>query len=721
MPVRMTGMISGLDTDYLIQTMIEAQRMKNKRVEDKSTLLTWKQDRWKELNTKLYKLYTDDLNKMRLQGSYLTKSVTTSNDAFADVKGLTNAPIGTHKLEIGSLASSQYVTGGVVYLKDDKGVNLKDDNGNYIKASANTKLKDLGIATETLINVTVNGEEKTFEVKAGSTLNDFVNFAKGAGLSANYDANHGRLYLSAKNSGVENAFGITATASIATKPKNELQEMVGYTYLSTTDKAEVDKAIKTLQTSAAGSTESEAAIDILEDYARKEAERKIYLDVDAAIKGEVEPVAEEAEKNNIRAEVTAQEIILLQEEARKKGKTQEEIDAITEESLDQKQLEEKQDAKIAASQTRITAVVNKAVAEAIAAEKELENNRYDVAIAENQSVIDEAMASAVDKAEEYQTNYHQSLIDGDEDKNSQLNLLGLDALDETGAVIGGTNNSKVVAAADSSITYNDVVYTGSTNVFNVNGLEISLKKVTEGETVNLNVSSNTQAVYDMVKKFVTSYNDILKEMNDLYYAPSSRGYDPLSDDEKDQMSEKEIDRWEDKIKDSILRNDTTLGSLLSSMKTAMMTSVEVDGVRYSLSSYGIQTSANYKENGLLHIFGDEDDAEYGDRTDKLLAALGEDPDKVMEVLSKISQNLYDTMYDKMKAIPNVRSAFTFYNDKTMSKQQTDYAKKIAQLEAKLIATEEKYYKQFAAMETALAKLQSQSNALASMLGMSNQK
>jgi len=187
------------------------------------------------------------------------------------------------------------------------------------------------------------------------------------------------------------------------------------------------------------------------------------------------------------------------------------------------------------------------------------------------------------------------------------------------------------------------------------------------------------------------------------------------------MTEKDIDKWEEKIKDSILRNDSSLGSLLSSMKTAMMTSVDVDGARYSLSSFGIQTSANYKENGLLHIFGDEDDAEYADRTDKLLAALGEDPDKVMEVLSKISQNLYDTMYDKMKAIPNVRSAFTFYNDKTMSKQQTDYAKNIAQLEAKLLQTEEKYYKQFAVMETALAKLQSQSNALASMLGTSNQK
>ena len=91
MPVRMTGLISGMDTDTLIQNMMDAQRMKNKKVEDKSTLLTWKQDRWKELNTKLYKLYTDDLNKMRLQGNYLTKLTTSSNENLVNAYAKSNA------------------------------------------------------------------------------------------------------------------------------------------------------------------------------------------------------------------------------------------------------------------------------------------------------------------------------------------------------------------------------------------------------------------------------------------------------------------------------------------------------------------------------------------------------------------------------------------------------------------------------------------------------
>ncbi|HCR39923.1 MAG TPA: hypothetical protein DIW41_03390, partial [Lachnospiraceae bacterium] len=114
MPVRMTGMISGMDTESLIKGMVDAQRLKNKRVEDKQTLLGWKQDRWKELNTKLYKLYTADLNKMRLKSSYMTKKVSSTNEDLVTVNSKVNAPVGSHELTIDALARSQYVTSGVI-------------------------------------------------------------------------------------------------------------------------------------------------------------------------------------------------------------------------------------------------------------------------------------------------------------------------------------------------------------------------------------------------------------------------------------------------------------------------------------------------------------------------------------------------------------------------------------------------------------------------------
>jgi len=101
-----------------------------------------------------------------------------------------------------------------------------------------------------------------------------------------------------------------------------------------------------------------------------------------------------------------------------------------------------------------------------------------------------------------------------------------------------------------------------------------------------------------------------------------------------------------------------------------------------------------------------------------MKALTTDPDNTIKALSGVFQNLYGTMTEKMSSIPNVRSIYTFYNDKLMDKEQTDYKKRITVLEDKLTAMENKYYKQFSAMETALAKLQSQSNSLAGLLGTS---
>ena len=203
-------------------------------------------------------------------------------------------------------------------------------------------------------------------------------------------------------------------------------------------------------------------------------------------------------------------------------------------------------------------------------------------------------------------------------------------------------------------------------------------------------------------------------MNDLYYAESARGYDPLSDDEREAMTDDQIEKWETKIKDSLLRRDNTLGSLMTSMKNALLTSVEVDGKKYSLSSFGVGTSSNYLERGLLHIQGDSEDSTYASYTNKLMNALEEDPDTVMQVFSGVAKNLYSAMQDKMKKT-SLSSALTFYNDVYMKNQITALNKQISKEEDALTDLEDKYYDQFSAMETALAKLQSQQSSLSAYL------
>lgn len=275
---------------------------------------------------------------------------------------------------------------------------------------------------------------------------------------------------------------------------------------------------------------------------------------------------------------------------------------------------------------------------------------------------------------------------------------------------------KKVAGQDSEIELNGVKYTGDSNSYSINGLTIEALAETGDSAISITTSTDTQGVYDKVKDFLTEYNNIINEMTKLYNADSAGSYEPLTDDEKDQMSDKEIEKWETKIKDSLLRRDSTLGSVMTAMQTAMMSSVEIGGKKYSLSSFGISTLGflNVAENeqNAYHIDGDEDDANTSGKTDKLMAAINDDPDTVMQFMQQLSTNLYSAIGDKMKST-DLSSAFTIYNDKQMKTEYTNYTKTIKEWEKKISDREDYYYNKFTQMESAMTKLNSTQSSISS--------
>ena len=275
---------------------------------------------------------------------------------------------------------------------------------------------------------------------------------------------------------------------------------------------------------------------------------------------------------------------------------------------------------------------------------------------------------------------------------------------------------KKVAGQDSEIELNGVKYTGDSNSYSINGLTIEALAETGDSAISITTSTDTQGVYDKVKDFLTEYNNIINEMTKLYNADSAGRYEPLTDDEKDQMSDKEIEKWETKIKDSLLRRDSTLGSVMTAMQTAMMSSVEIGGKKYSLSSFGISTlgflNAAENEQNAYHIDGDEDDANTSGKTDKLMAAINDDPDTVMQFMQQLSTNLYSAIGDKMKST-DLSSAFTIYNDKQMKTEYTNYTKTIKEWEKKISDREDYYYNKFTQMESAMTKLNSTQSSISS--------
>ena len=320
-----------------------------------------------------------------------------------------------------------------------------------------------------------------------------------------------------------------------------------------------------------------------------------------------------------------------------------------------------------------------------------------------------------------------------EEQVASKKLIGLLGLDTDSSNTYGNKAAKI-DGRDAVIVLNGVKYTNTTNDFAINGLNISVNGVTDdvadpdstdlsslndSTAISINTTTDSQGIYDTVKDFLTDYNNIINEITKLYNADSAGSYEPLTDDEKDKMSDTEIEKWETKIKDSLLRRDSSLSSVMNTMMTSMSQPIEINGKSYSLSSFGIQTlgylNAAENEQNAYHIDGDEDDENTSGKQDKLMAVITSDPDTVIEFMKQLSTNLYKSIDDQMQS-NDLRSRYKIYNDKEMDKQYTNLTKTIKEWESKVSDKEDYYYKQFSNMETALAKLQSQTSSISSMLG-----
>lgn len=726
MPIRMTGLNSGLNTESIVAALMSAQRTKMTKVENKKTKLEWKKDIWSSLNTKIYDFYTKSLSKMRLKSNYMTKAASSSNTTKVVAKASTKAATGTYTVKVNKLASTQYVSSG----KLNK-VKVDDGNGNQVDADATskTKLKDLKDTsgnptftngTQIKIENGANGQTVYLDVNEETTIQDFLDKCTSVGLTATFDEKQQRLFLSSEKSGEGNAFKITSSelSSNQQQASNDLKTLVGYKGLSSADKSTVDSLLAGLQNGTVTVADATQKLQEIgkagvESDAEKKANR-FYYDVANKAAGDAlsaaAAAAGQSEADYLKANGYSN--LDVTDSAAVAGAKASYIDNKTTELLGTQQYK---DDIAAAIQNGISSTDVQNKLPGTPSTDEFLYTFDDITTRTNN--ITNRIATATQ-------NYYKKMHDNASDANasgSALASLGLTNFDgtteikENDAANNGTG-MVVIAAKDTEVEYNGATLTSNTTNISVSGLELEILGTTEGETVNITVTNDVSGIYDTIKDFLSEYNALLKEMNSYYNADSAKGYDVLSDDEKEAMKDSEVEKWEDKIKDSLLRRDSTLNSIISSFRNKMMgTFTASNGKTYSLSSIGISTSGDYAEGGLLHIRGDEDDAEYADEKNVLKQLLEEDPDAVTDVFTHLTESLYTDLQNKMSRTP-LSSALTFYNDKEMNSQLSDYKTRISKLEAKFNEMEDRYYKQFTAMEKAMANMQSQQNSLASYLG-----
>jgi len=167
----------------------------------------------------------------------------------------------------------------------------------------------------------------------------------------------------------------------------------------------------------------------------------------------------------------------------------------------------------------------------------------------------------------------------------------------------------------------------NSNTFEVNGVEYTLKKVHTAENPDdsIRITQNIDTVVDSIKLFVEEYNKLVDKFSEAISEKYDRNFPPLSKEQKEAMTEEEVEKWEEKAKTGILRNDSILSKIMSEMRTALIDTVE--GIGINLSSIGI-ASKSYEDKGKLTI-----------NEDKLREAIRNKPDEAKNLFIQRSESV----------------------------------------------------------------------------------
>lgn len=716
MPIRLSGMVSGMDTEALVGALVSSYSLKKDNLTKAQTKLSWKQDSWKAMNTKIYSFYSGKLSSARLSKAYDLKRATIADNTYAKVTASSSAVVGTQTLEVKQLATTGYLTGGIVKGKDEKGdaCAVKGD-------SKLSSIDGLGGLTDASVTVTVGGKSQSIELSGDMTVNQFISKLKSAGLNASFDETNQRFFVSSKTSGAKGDFSLVADNSSGL---NALTSMGLFT-ANATDKAEYAQWAKYADDAEA----LKAQVDAAYEMSKK--------DVSARAKEYAEAY------NNAKKIVDAMdgdELI-----ARKEGQTTEEALLWGIENLKEKKAIEYEAYAIKDDEGNVTGYDKDKMKddgkleEFNALEKKIEANEANLkTYRDNKAVmsdkekyvtIDDEGNAVEAKADDADVSKYNAVKDEIDKENATIrsNIEGdyttkaqfaKDMMSTYDAMSSSSGAVRIVGQ-DSEIVLNGAVFESNSNNFSINGLTIEATAVTAGKQVTVTVGTDVDAIYDSIRSMLKEYNELIKAMDEAYNAASAKGYEPLTSEEKEAMTDDEIEKWEEKIKDSLLRKDSTLGNTATALKNAFASSIEIDGKSYSLANFGIKTQGYFEaaenEKGVYHIDGDSEDSVSSGNTDKLREMIASDPELVTQFFSKLSSNVYNTLSKKM-ASTSLSSAYTIYNDKQMAKEYSDYTTKISDKEDEIARWEDYYYKKFTAMESAMSKLNSQQSALSGMLG-----
>lgn len=167
----------------------------------------------------------------------------------------------------------------------------------------------------------------------------------------------------------------------------------------------------------------------------------------------------------------------------------------------------------------------------------------------------------------------------------------------------GLKNGTFTKGENLEVEINGKTYQSNGNTIEADGSTFTISgNAKVGEEFTVSIGKDTSAIKDLIKDFVKEYNQLIEDVYKYLDEKPEKDYYFLADADKEDLdlSEKQEEKWEEKAKKGLLYHDSTTTSVMTSLRTALMGSIEgLDGNVFSLSSMGLKTSSDYSKHGMF--------------------------------------------------------------------------------------------------------------------------
>lgn len=679
--MRLSGINSGFDTEAMIQQMMSAYQTKIDTQSKKLQTLQWKQEQYRDITSKLTTFknkYFDILNR----GSYLmsptaftkmTTKVTTKSgkDSGLKVTASSGEAAGTHTLKVSQIATAATTKGGQVAtgnFKLDVERAMKDaevdENGNYnfsldvkvgnvartvefsgadkdeLLASLNTELED-AFGTTSGGSAFISAELKNGEFAFKTTGNTTATVTERVG-------NFGMGKPSTKVA-IDPAAALTGTSSISVTVPNY------YTGNAVTKNVEFNTVSSTFFDARSSDENIDAAYQAL----KREAFAKKYgVNVNSVTEDMMNDASftyssvDAANDLNSSTMLTALNNAYNLEQGISFSIRGSSVTAryMQDDSAAEFTMTSTCDATFGLKKGSATSYLDESTKLSdlgIAPTDHFDDGDfYTMNINGKQIKVDakatvKDLIDAVNKSGAGVTlSYSKlegsfTLTANDKGNGGDIRIAEDDVLAQALKLTAGSGASHT-AGVNAMLTIDGVEVEHNDNVYEMDGVKFDFSDVdpTENDTITVSVNKDTDSVVDTIKSFVEDYNKLIDEIAEYTYTSrptdsKKNFYDPLTDEDKEDMSEKEIEKWEEAAKKGLLYHDSTVMSVMNKIRSALTGTVTLeDGSKFGLYNMGVKTAS--------FLTGSAEDAKRGKLVldeDALRKALDEHPDEVIKLFT----------------------------------------------------------------------------------------